>query len=402
MNIYYDLHEKQWYHSGKSDEELTFGKNEAFIKPINSTLQKQESLLSFEVHLQGQTLGPIIGILTGRRKDGTVVGDGDFFKRIQLEIMKHKGLSFVFTPENMEANMIHGYMFIPPTNNWIKMIAPLPDVIFNRIPNRKLESSILYQQAIQFFKEKNIACFNSGFINKFDLYSMLEKNTQLAAFVPETIIVKSTRGLQSFIHEHQNIYIKRAQSAMGKGIIRLRLRANRQITVEETKRKHIYPNFITFWQDWYEIFQKDHYIAQREIKPLLHNGKRFDFRILVHQVDDLFVPIGIGVRQAPKNHLTTHLFYGGSLLPYATIQTHKHDQFVKNIAPLIGKELQKLGDFHEFSIDAGISNTGEYVIYEVNAKPMNFDEQEIESKRMSSLSNLFFSKSGFNPLLSNL
>lgn len=397
MKIFYDFDENQWYHSESNEESFTFGNSLALVKPMCSRLQNERELFSIEVIRQNDKLGPVVGILTGRKKDGTVFGDGNFFKRIQREMMQYSGFSYVFTPENIQEDVVHGYVFIPKDNTWVKMTVPLPNIVFNRIPNRKLERSAYYQQAFHFFKEKNIAYFNSAFMNKFDVCSLFVKNSQLAKFIPETIMIKSARGLLSFIHEHHNIYIKLARSAMGKGIFRLRLRKNRQITVEEMKCKHIYPNFSTFWQDWHTNFQKEDYIAQREIKPMLKDGKRFDFRILVHQVDDQFIPIGIGVRQAPKNHLTTHLFYGGSLLAYKTIKNPDHDQFIHDIATAAGNELQQLGEFHEFSIDAGISATGEYVIYEVNAKPMNFDELEIEEKRIKSLTNIFFSKSGFSP-----
>jgi hypothetical protein len=48
------------------------------------------------------------------------------------------------------------------------------------------------------------------------------------------------------------------------------------------------------------------------------------------------------------------------------------------------------GFFGEFSIDAGVSSKGNYYLFEINSKPMSFDEQEIEKKRIKNLCRLFF------------
>ena len=84
------------------------------------------------------------------------------------------------------------------------------------------------------------------------------------------------------------------------------------------------------------------------------------------------------------------------MLPYIKVKTDRHDQFfdwaVKEIGQLLTEEL---GYFGEFSLDAGITEKGNYVIYEVNSKPMSFDEPKIEEKRISALVDLFFRKTGF-------
>ena len=61
------------------------------------------------------------------------------------------------------------------------------------------------------------------------------------------------------------------------------------------------------------------------------------------------------------------------------------------MAEQTGKALsEQFGYFGEFSIDAGISQSGNYYIYEVNSKPMSFDENEIEERKISQLCRLFF------------
>ncbi|MBR8645638.1 hypothetical protein KEH51_21385 [[Brevibacterium] frigoritolerans] len=43
---------------------------------------------------------------------------------------------------------------------------------------------------------------------------------------------------------------------------------------------------------------------------------------------------------------------------------------------------KKIGFLGEFSIDIGEDESGSLFIYEVNSKPMQFDEEEIETNRL--------------------
>lgn len=51
--------------------------------------------------------------------------------------------------------------------------------------------------------------------------------------------------------------------------------------------------------------------------------------------------------------------------------------------------IEKIGFLGEFSIDIGEDESGSLFIYEVNSKPMQFDEVEIETNRLLHLKNLF-------------
>ncbi|HLO13083.1 MAG TPA: YheC/YheD family protein, partial [Pseudoneobacillus sp.] len=105
---------------------------------------------------------------------------------------------------------------------------------------------------------------------------------------------------------------------------------------------------------------------------------------------DTYILTGVGIRQSHKQVITTHIPSGGKLLPYKLLQSEEHDQFFQMIVPYIGNALStKFGYFGEFSIDACISEDGEYYLYEVNSKPMSFDERHIEDRKIEQLCRLF-------------
>ncbi|MCC5399972.1 hypothetical protein LMQ13_13720, partial [Staphylococcus aureus] len=56
---------------------------------------------------------------------------------------------------------------------------------------------------------------------------------------------------------------------------------------------------------------------------------------------------------------------------------------------------KKYGFIGEFSIDACVDKEGNYYLFEVNAKPMLFDEVEIEEKRCQQLVKLFYTQTNF-------
>lgn len=88
--------------------------------------------------------------------------------------------------------------------------------------------------------------------------------------------------------------------------------------------------------------------------------------------------------------ITTHTPRGGKLYPYQNLQSKRLNLTLARIAQKCGEILsKKIGFLGEFSIDIGEDESGSLFIYEVNSKPMQFDEEEIEANRLLHLKNLF-------------
>ncbi|MEH7356347.1 YheC/YheD family protein [Neobacillus drentensis] len=333
---------------------------------------------------------PLIGILTVRKANGAIAGNSSLFIELQKRLISLKGISFVFIPEEVESEFILGYTFSPDDNRWLKKRFPYPDLVYNRIPFRKSEHDEQCQHFFSILKDKNIPFFNPCFIDKFELYELLKNHDILQYYLPQTILADDKRNLFSFLKNLKTIYLKPRQSSKGKGIFRLRMNSPLRIELEGINKHENYKSFDHFWESWKEKLLKKYYMAQEEIKSAEYNGDRFDFRILAHANLDDYILTGVGIRQSKEQEITTHIPAGGRLLPYQLLQADEHDQFFQTIVPQVGKALSKqFGYFGEFSIDAGVSKTGQHYIYEVNSKPMSFDEREIEEKKIEQVCRLF-------------
>lgn len=392
MMLSYHTGNKKWFHTYK-DAAVTFGKNEIHV-PFAEKVNEPSSF-SFHLKRKDHNAGPLIGIMAAERNDGRLAGNGPLFASIQTEIIQKGGLSFIFTSESLKNDGADGYLYIPSKQKWIQASFPLPHLVYNRIPFRKSENSIKTIKAFNKLKENKVPFFNPGFIDKYDLYSAAVTDPEVSVYFPETILIDHM-SLHAFFEKHKNLYLKPCLSSKGSGIFRLKNIGKRNILFEEKDKKTVYSNFESFWEEWGPLLMKKKYLAQKEIIPFLKNGKRFDFRILAHSDSKQYQVTGVGVRQAECDQLTTHLLDGGELIPFEQVRNSDHDQFINTIVNLSGNLLsEKFGFFGEFSIDAGISTTGQYYVYEINSKPMKFDEEEIESKRVENLCSLFFKITGF-------
>lgn len=393
MKIYYDNKSFKWSHFNHHAT-ITFGGENQLISP--QIVNPSSSSICFDLHYKNGHVGPIIGIMTARKSNGTIAGNVSLFIKLQKKLISQNGISFIFTQDEILEHEIDGFIFIPEQNMWIKGKMPYPDLVYNRIPFRKSEQDKSFRDFILTLKEKKIPFFNPSFIDKLDLYHHFQAHPTLRTYMPQTEHIQTKDHLLTFLMKYQSVYLKPANSAKGKGIFRIRLNDGSEILLEGLTGSQIYSSFQEFWDHWHSTLLEGNYIVQEEILSALILGKRFDFRILAHAEKDSYTVTGVGIRQSQEQDLTTHIPNGGRLLPYHLIQSKEHDEFIKNVVDYTGKTLtQKFGYFGEFSIDATVSSTGKYYIFEVNSKPMAFDEAEIEERKIAQLCRLFLQLTGF-------
>lgn len=393
MTIHYDRKSAQWFQTGL-DPPVTIGGMKKVL-PIRSDVKA--AALSFDLRLQNGRAGPLIGIMTATRANGTITGNSSLFIELQKKIVEMQGFSFIFTADGVKGNQVTGYAYLQDKRLWKKMKFPFPDLVYNRIPYRKSEKEEMSRAVFETLKEQRIPFFNPGFLDKYSLHRLFQNHSVLRNYLPETELITEGSTLAAFLQKHSSVYLKPAQSAKGKGIFRLRQIETTEVLLESLTNRETYPSFHEFWKVYKERLTTKIYLVQEDIHSAQYQGKRYDFRILAHADQEDFLVTGVGIRQSDKQELTTHLPNGGKLLPYALFQTAEHDQFIKQIVGHVGRTLAKeLGYFGEFSIDAGISQSGNYFLYEVNSKPMRFDEKEIEDQKINRLCQLFFQLTEFD------
>lgn len=387
MIIYYDSSEQSWYHT-RANEQFTFG---ADSEPLLYKKTPTKNAIPFEVICRNNgNLGPLVGILTSRNKNALITGNKPLFKLLQGELLDNGGISVVMTLEDLQRNEKNGYVYLPYQKKWLKIAIPFPHIVYNRIPIRKIESSEIFRNTVNTFQEKGVKFFNPSFLNKYYLYELLKEDPRLNKYVPETILVDAKDSLRLFLDRKQSLYLKPTSSSKGKGLFRIYQDENGFISSQDLKKTIQFTNFNDFWNHHQALFRKKEYMAQKAITPLLYKGNRYDFRILAHFDGKEYVVTGVGIRQSEKQSVTTHLPHGGKLIAFEEVYRKKDEKFIIEVVKHCGELLSKrLGFFGEFSIDAGITNEDDYVLYEVNSKPMSFDEEEIEKQRIGHLVHLF-------------
>lgn len=389
MKLYYDPWQGLWFQDGNCS--LSFGKNKIRVPNILG-----DGKYSFEMLSQNGNAGPLIGIMASKNNKGFVAGNRSFFKTLQIEALSKGGLTVVFPPEGLNNYQVSGFTYLVDKKEWIPIVTPLPHVVYNRVPLRKTEESLAYCQASSLFQEWTIPFFNPSFINKYDLYKIVSSHPSLAYLMPETILVSDMESLKNFLKLKENIYLKPVLSSRGSGLFTLKMNQGNTLKFSSHTDKQEYLSYEDFWEARGRTLLERQYIAQAEVVPALLDGSRFDFRIHAHDSPEGYKVTGVGIRLSKKQNLTTHVPNGGIIVPYDRVRTKEHDRFftmlVKEIGSLLSREL---GYFGEFSIDAGITHRGDYVIYEVNSKPMSFDEEDIEQKRTQKIIELLIQKAGF-------
>ncbi|MFS0862492.1 YheC/YheD family protein [Fredinandcohnia sp. 179-A 10B2 NHS] len=388
ISLYYHLATKMWYHTEKNID-YTLGQTNQVISYQGSRLNDS---LPFPIASDGTKLGPLLGILTGAGEN-SFLGNVSTCRRILGALQEQGALGIVLTPDSFKKEFVDGYYYYHDWRKWIRVRTPLPDLVYNRIPYRYMEETPEYLHTISILRDKTIPFFNPSFFSKWETFQILKKNKFLSVFLPDTILFRSKDDIENMLSKHQTIYVKSTNGHKGLGIYVITLE-NQGVCVKTIKENIPFENFETFWKEYSRIFTKGDFIIQEAIEADKYNNQRYDLRILCHSLEKSYTISGIGVRLAGKKTITTHIPNGGSIIPYSNVQSRFNETLIEKIANEIGTELtSQIGEFiGEFSIDLGLSTEGQYVIYEVNSKPMVFDEPHIKKQGLENLTKLLIMK----------
>lgn len=333
-------------------------------------------------------LGPLIGVLTdsNTRSSSAPFGERTGFVKQLLHLGQKKAYFFAFTPRdiNWQQETIHAW-FIDGGGGWVRRVVPLPDVVYNRLPSRRAETSTSISTLRERFIKKKIPFFNWSFFNKSDVYSLLDNDPEALLHLPESINNPSPEKIKELLEKHQFLYYKPSAGSLGNGIYRLTYHPRKGYFIRYRRSGgNVLLRFNNF-NSLMKMLRARHgnglnlYVVQQGIRLVEIDNCPIDFRFHMHKDGkNQWVVAGIGAKKAGRGSVTTHIKNGGSLMTPEQALTRtfggKSDEVLKEakeVAIKLSEAIERnyTHTLGELGLDIGIDRDGAVWMFEANAKP---------------------------------
>lgn len=333
-------------------------------------------------------LGPLIGVLTDSYSAGEAspFGSRSSIVKQVIKAGHNKAYTFGFTPNDIDWHnkTINGY-FLNAHGGWYRRIINFPDVIYNRLPNRRAEIGEEMTRLRERLLREGIPIFNWSFLNKADVYELLGNDLEALAHLPESVTNPSPEKMKELLHKYSFIYFKPGTGSLGHGIYRITYRTGKGYFVRyRSNGSNTLLRFPSF-EKLYRTLSLKHgaglknYVAQQGIRLIEIDKCPVDFRFHMHKDgNNRWQPVGIGAKKAGRGSVTTHMKNGGTLLtPEQALQLtfgHRTEAILeqaKAISIKLSEAIERnyshrLG---ELGLDIGIDQSGKVWMFEANAKP---------------------------------
>ncbi len=333
-------------------------------------------------------LGPLIGVLTdsGTRSSLAPFGERTGFVKQLLNLGQKRAYMFAFTPRdiNWQQEKINGW-FLDGGGGWTRRIVPLPDVVYNRLPNRRAETGLTITSLRERFIRRKIPFFNWSFFNKADVYKLLDNDPEALRHLPESVNSPSPERIKELLEKHQFLYYKPSAGSLGAGIYRLTYHPRKGYFVRYRRTGgNVLLRFGNFGSLMKMLRARhgnnlNNYVAQQGIRLMEIDSCPIDFRFHMHKDGrNEWVVAGIGAKKAGRGSVTTHIKNGGSLMtPEQALgrtfgaRAEEVLKEAKTVAVRLSEAIERnySHQLGELGLDIGIDRDGEVWMFEANAKP---------------------------------
>lgn len=336
-------------------------------------------------------LGPILSVLLNPIKDGDMFpfGNTTQFALELSEVAKQKGILLYFvTPDEMvfSEQTLEGWIY---TDQWSKRRLPFPNVVYNRIANRKIDRSDLVQRFLGALDRQSIPYFNSRHFNKDEVFKALEQEQDIAvtSVLPQSQLLTHSSQVNEMLKNHRTIYIKPINGRLGRGIYRIhRLQEVAKYKVEQASQPLSKAKYFSTSERLLAYLKpklsKQSYQIQQGVALIHTNSKPIDFRVLVQKNGKgQWTVTSIVARTAADDIFVSNLSKGGSIdsistiLPNTSLANMYTDvtlkQELKRVALLLAYAFENNFDafLGELGIDLALDESGKVWLLEINGKP---------------------------------
>ncbi len=331
-------------------------------------------------------IGPLIGIFTSGFTPFPLqpIGERSYFFTKLLSVKKSVGaLPFVFGEQHIDwdQGLIKGHFY--HQNQWETVEVPFPNVVYDRLPNRKSERKpSLKQVKDRMQKEYLIPWYNPGFFNKQDVYDRLQQESAVGNYLPETHPFTSFSAIEAMLSTFGHVYIKPNNGSLGIGVHQILYDKNensyfcRYRDPDGTNRLRKFSSLESLFKIVFAKRKLDTMLVQQGIHLLKLDGRSIDFRVHTNKDDaGNWHVTAIAAKVAGSGSVTTHVRSGGEIKTLAEIfpseERKLYTDKLTTASLLLSEALEKNmeGIIGEIGFDLGIDKNGDVWLFEANSKP---------------------------------
>jgi hypothetical protein len=331
-------------------------------------------------------LGPIVGIFTSGFTPYPLrpVGDRSMFFSKLLSVQKSVGvIPFVFGEQHIdwERGLIEGFFY--QKNGWKRQFIPFPNVVYDRLPNRRSENckeQRVVKERMQ--HEYLIPWYNPGFFNKLDIYEKLYNDFEVYKYLPETVPFTSFTHIESMLSQYKSVYIKPINGSLGLGVHQILFDKEKCLYYcryhDQVGEKRL-QKFSTLESLMNRVFKKrslENMLVQQGISLLKVDNRPIDFRIHTNKdANGNWQVTAMAAKVAGIGSVTTHVKSGGVIKTLKEIFSKEERDYytpkLKDAALQLSNSLERQmeGIIGEIGFDFGIDKDGQIWLFEANSKP---------------------------------
>ncbi|MFV9511212.1 YheC/YheD family protein [Tepidibacillus sp. LV47] len=375
----------------KMNQDQTFLSSSVY-KKLHLPYQKQIMIKRENNRIR---IGPLIGILTtdysGKKFTNSTSEFenpfSQFFKKLLEPEPFYPAYYFVFTPEQVDwpSRTVNGFFYLPQLKGkeWQQIRVPLPDVVYNRVPNRTTEKTPAVVQFKENYQRLGGILFNQNFFNKWEMHQILSVDDRIKKYFPETYLSSHISTLEYMLSKYPLVYLKPSEGSLGLGIYKIQKERNHYLLFyrqQNQNRAISFKNLHNLYQTILRNKHKaNHYLIQQGIHLLKYQNRPVDFRVHMHKNRaNKWNVVAIGAKVAGNGSVTTHIRSGGKLLDAkqfieqqfhsdATDILERLNQAALQIAQVV--EEKSTTPIGELGLDMGIDQDAQIWLFEVNSKP---------------------------------
>jgi hypothetical protein len=331
--------------------------------------------------------GPYIGIMTtglsrNHTDDRPFEGRSTYFPKLAEEAARRGAVAYLFSPRGVdwEQERVRGY--VHRDRAWRLMELPLPDVVYNRLPNRTVEKEPAAIRTIYELEMRGIPQFNPQFFDKWQTTRWLQADAGSARYLPVTKLYR--RGIDPIMPRGlSDVFIKPTSGSLGAGIVRVEKNSNGYLVSAgygPATTHRVYRSDMAA-QDYVNSCLRTtrNYIVQEAVEVARFRTLRFDVRVNLFRNEqgewEVLAPVAKTARQGA---ITTHVHNGGIIHPLGTVLGEvfgerasevRDELFHASLAIAHALDDQSGLTLGELGLDLGVTDSGQVWVFEANSRP---------------------------------